>query len=151
MAKIFRNILSGFLISTLLLSIIGVNIKHHVCEITGQHEVYLIESDCSCHGSCEAEHNQSNENCTYDHQYECCDDISDLISLDLETILSKKDTKYNCAIKITNKVHFNQQAIKAKKPHKDYFNRKPLNFEQDKLVKLIPQKISTQSDDDLIS
>ena len=150
MSKIFKNILSGFLISTLLLSIIGVNIKHHVCEITGEHQVYLLESDCSCHGSCELEHNNSQENCQKDHQFECCDDISDLLSLDLETILSKQDTKYNFAIKIINKVHFNESVIKKKKPRIEYFNRKPLNSEQDKTVKLITQKTSTQSDDDLI-
>lgn len=153
MSKFFKNILTGFLISTLLFSIIGVNIKHHVCEITGEHEVYLLESDCTCNGSCEAEHHNENfdKHCSIEHKYECCKDVSDLVSLDFETIISNPDLKFKPSTKSIKKVRLDISVKKEEKNTKNrYCTPKPLNSEQDKIIKLITQKISTQSDDDLI-
>jgi hypothetical protein len=63
-----RQILSGVLILALLISVVGINIHHHICTVTGRHFISILErTDCHAHNLQCCEENQESD----DHN-SCC-------------------------------------------------------------------------------
>lgn len=151
MTKYLKNILSDILIISLLFAVTGVNINYHVCEETGNQEVYVLDNDCSCHETCDFEAINNCDECAEEHHIECCNDNADLKSLNIETTVPANNLKLKVfAIntlrfkKLSNYKNFT--LTKEKIPEKTEVLSEP-----QKIISLISFKLDNSPDEDLIS
>ncbi len=155
MIKIIKNIVITALILNIFTSAVGLNIHMHHCNTSGNTIVSFFETDCEHTGECSVDfNNHSNcESCGIEKQVsKCCVDYFERKSLDIETI-SKAAIELKPNIKIEFvKLIPNYDDITSDNLLKNY-KRLPRDviFNYSKLIFCKMLKISSNSDDDLIS
>lgn len=156
MIKIIKNIVTILLIMNIFTSAVGINIHMHRCNTSNTTMVSVFETHCNSHDTCSTNHNCSNENCdncdvNY-HNSNCCVDDFERKSIDIETI-SSNSIEIKSPVKIEfAKIIPNIDDIDTDNKFKQYHKLpRDIIFSCEKIVFLKTLKISTTSDDDLIS